>query len=63
MLPALSLLLLSAAVQGGPVLVDTGVGHGLFEVADPHAAESEAVRINDDLAEKDGSVPPPTGQQ
>jgi hypothetical protein len=44
----------------GTVLVDTGVGVGLFEVADLAAAVSPAVRLNDDLAAKDGTVPAPT---
>lgn len=59
MLPIFALFLLPAA-QSGTFLVDTGVGLGLFEVADPQLAESEALRLNDDLAEKDGRIPAPT---
>jgi len=61
----LASLFLAAALQTssaspGTFLVDTGVGVGLFEVTDPAAAVSPALRLNDDLAAKDGTVPAPT---
>ncbi len=40
--------------------VDTGFDRALFEIAEPQAAASPATRINDDLAGKDGIIPPPS---
>lgn len=39
---------------------DLGFDRGLFQIADPDAAESAALRLNDDRAEKSGLVPAPT---
>ena len=59
----LTLLLLTApqaASAPQTFLVDTGVGVGLFEVQAPDAPLSAALRLNDDLASKDGRVPAPS---
>jgi subtilisin-like proprotein convertase family protein len=47
-------------VVAEPLWADVGSERALFLVTQPDAAESAAVRQNDDLASKRGSVPPPT---
>ncbi len=50
----------SSITRDEPLWADLGFDRGLFIVADPDAAESDAARSNEDLAGKTGIAPAPT---